>query len=260
MLTFLAVALGGGPALLSLIITLVLLTLLAYLAVPLRVLTARGSLAAYLFGLVFLLIGGLPYLFLMVLFVFLGAVATRYHIGEKKKRKVSEGTEGERDIGNVLAHVLLPSGILLISLIPGPYSLGGLTPFLYTSALAFGAADTFASEIGVLGGTPYSILGKGKIPIGTNGGVSLLGELAGFAGAFLLTLFGALAFEIFSTTQGGDFLLWVLLAAIAGWIGCQVDSVLGATAEEKGLLGKNHVNLLAMAFTIPVALGLYLIL
>ena len=36
-----------------------------------------------------------------------------------------------------------------------------------------------------------------------------------------------------------------VLITIVGWIGCQVDSVLGALLENKGYIGKHSVNFLA---------------
>ncbi len=34
---------------------------------------------------------------------------------------------------------------------------------------------------------------------------------------------------------------------IIGWIGCQIDSLLGATLENRGLIGKGQVNALSIA-------------
>ena len=36
-----------------------------------------------------------------------------------------------------------------------------------------------------------------------------------------------------------------VLIAIVGWIGCQVDSILGALLENEGYIGKHSVNFLA---------------
>ncbi len=247
----------GLPGFALLAITLVLLTLLAIAAVPLRVLTRFGSIVAYGFGVFFLLVGGVPYLLLMVVFVTLGGLATRYRLAEKRWRKVSEGIEGERRTGNVLAHTIPGALLLLLAFIPGVSASSSLIAFLYTSALAFGAADTYASEIGVLSPRPVSIVGGGFVPPGTDGGITLLGEAAAFAGGYFLSLCGALAFEVFDHIPGNSFLLFVLLATAAGWIGCQLDSLLGATLERRGYLGKNQVNLIAMVLTMVMALGMW---
>jgi uncharacterized membrane protein len=38
------------------------------------------------------------------------------------------------------------------------------------------------------------------------------------------------------------------IIATIGWIGCQLDSVLGELMENRGLLGKHSVNFLATSF------------
>ena len=48
---------------------------------------------------------------------------------------------------------------------------------MYVGCVATAAADTMASEIGVTGGIPYMITTLRKVPIGTNGGVTMTGEL-----------------------------------------------------------------------------------
>jgi len=36
------------------------------------------------------------------------------------------------------------------------------------------------------------------------------------------------------------------MVTAVGWIGCQVDSVLGATLENRGLIGKGQVNAISI--------------
>ena len=40
------------------------------------------------------------------------------------------------------------------------------------------------------------------------------------------------------------------MIALIGWLGCQVDSVLGAVLENRGLMTKGTVNAAAIAFGI----------
>ena len=252
-----AVLAGGLTGEVALFIAGVLLALLAVAAVPLHVLTWKGSATAFLFGVFFLLVGGYPYLLLMVLFVALGGIATRYRLAEKRWRKVAEGIEGERRAGNVLAHTIPGAAILLVALLPVWNPDATFVAFVYTAALAFGAADTYASEIGVLSPRPVNILGGGEVPPGTDGGITLLGEVAAFAGGFFLVLLGGIGFQFFEGVPGLKFLSWVLLATLAGWVGCQLDSVLGATLERHDILGKNGVNMLAMFGTLALAFAIW---
>lgn len=51
------------------------------------------------------------------------------------------------------------------------------------------AADTFSSELGILSSSPPRLITSPtlrKVPPGTNGGVTLIGTLAGFLGAFVI--------------------------------------------------------------------------
>lgn len=65
------------------------------------------------------------------------------------------------------------------------------------------AADTFSSELGILSKSRPRLLTSWnfrEVPPGTNGGVTLTGTLAGFAGAFIIALTAASLLP-FSTTN-----------------------------------------------------------
>ena len=44
---------------------------------------------------------------------------------------------------------------------------------------------------------------------------------------------------------------------IAGFLGCQLDSVLGESLENRGLLTKHGVNFLGMLGAVLIAAGIY---
>ncbi len=228
---------------------------LAILSVRFQVLTATASVTAAVLGIAFLVLGGIPYLAVMLFFVFEGAVVTRYRLSEKQAQKVGEGKQGERGVANVLAHTVIPLILVLPIALPGTDAYSDLAPFLFTAAISFGAADTFASEIGVLAPGAVSILGFAPVKPGTNGGISLRGELAALGATLLTAAFGFLAFWIAGSALAAEGVLWLLGIALAGWLGCQVDSVVGASAENRGWIGKSSVNLIGMAATVGIAAG-----
>ena len=81
-----------------------------------------------------------------------------------------------------------------------------------------------------------------SVPAGTNGGMSPTGTIAAFIGALIIAISGVLLSPDNSTLSNES--LFVLITII-GWLGCQVDSVLGALLENRGYLGKHSVNFLA---------------
>jgi uncharacterized protein (TIGR00297 family) len=87
------------------------------------------------------------------------------------------------------------------------------------ASIAAAAADTFASEIGVLSKKqPYYILSRKKVPAGISGGVTLLGMSASAAGASLIALTHVCFFKT-SLVAG-------ILVGL-GVLGSIVDSVIG---------------------------------
>ena len=50
----------------------------------------------------------------------------------------------------------------------------------------------------------------------------------------------------------------MVVVSVIGWLGCQVDSILGALFENKGLIGKHTVNFLATLSGAIMAIGFYL--
>lgn len=92
-------------------------------------------------------------------------------------------------------------------------------------ALAASAADTWATEIGVLSKSqPRSILTLQPVDAGVSGGVSLSGTMAAFAAAGLLAAAPGL-------------LGWPAAAAwaalVGGVAGCMLDSLLGASLQSR---------------------------
>lgn len=232
---------------------------LAAVAVVAGALTRPAGALAAAFGSVIVLLAGFPYLALLALFVLASSLATRYGFEEKKRRKVQEGRAGERGISNVLAHIVIPTALVTAAALrPAQFS-PLLLALTYTSAIAFGAADTFASEFGVLSDRARSILSGRPVPPGTNGGVSIRGELYALLGAAVTGVVGGGLGWFDGVGMSGLFVV-VGGATAAGFVACQVDSLLGELGENRGYLGKGSVNFLGMLSAVVFAAGLYLAL
>jgi len=103
----------------------------------------------------------------------------------------------------------------------------------YVGSYAFGAADTFASEIGMLSKSQPRLITTWRIvPSGTNGGVTLLGFAVSALGALLVGLSGSFSFSI----ENGLCFDWTvaLTGLVVGVVGTVIDSILGATLQYSG--------------------------
>lgn len=219
------------------------LTGLSILAYALRALDLLGAVASFFLGLEVALLGGVPWLVLMTIFPVVGVVATRVGYRRKAERRVAEAAGGERGVANVLGNGLGP-GLAALALLFQPFVPETAVALAFASALAAVTADTVASEIGVLRPRARRILPPfARVPAGGNGAVSLVGQAAALAGATLISAAAAFLLPLPGSVA------WV--PAVAGFLGCQLDSVLGATLERDegrpGPLSKQDVNFIASA-------------
>lgn len=169
----------------------------------------------------------------MLAFFILGAMATRYQMDYKKTLHVDEEKGGVRGYINVFAN-----GLVSVCAAIG-YGVTQHPIFIaaYLGSVATAAADTVAGEIGVCSGKPVLITTFEPVPEGTNGGVSFVGELAGLFGAVFVSasavLLGVADFSIF------------IAAVVGGFIGTNLDSLIGELCENKKMWGNAGTNFLA---------------
>jgi uncharacterized protein (TIGR00297 family) len=138
------------------------------------------------------------------------------------------------------------------------YALGiqgsDLAAVAYISAVAVAAADTTASELGVLSEPTYLITTGARVPPGTDGGISFHGTLWCALASLVASFIGWLV--IIQPPFDPLFLVPVTM----GVAGCMMDSLIGATLERRGAVGKLHVNILSMGFGAILAAVIFLVL
>ena len=210
-----------------------------------KLLDRWGTFVAFLIGAVILFSTTIRWFFLLFLFFLLGFLVTKFRFTEKKKRGVLENGGGMRKAKSVAANGFVPAVIALFSVGLSQQRL--VIPFIASIAIA--SSDTFASEIGVLCRRAYLITTLKRVDAGTNGGVSWLGQFAALVGAVMIPV---VAFFIV-----GIPVYWVGLCIFVGFLGCQIDSLLGATFQGMGrtgaslpsnaFLSNSDVNLISVA-------------
>jgi len=218
------------------------LSLLAYYK---KLLTWDGSLAALIVGIVIGCVGGISWILLLLLFLVTSFAATIYKLGVKKQKGVQEGKSGERTWRNVLAN---GAPALIIALLASDYlhvmdrTTGSV---LFLCAISVAAADTLASEIGVLAKKTWFITTMKPVKAGIDGGISLPGQASAAAAAIYTGIVGILVFHL----MDGMAFNWlhIILIADIGFLGCQLDSFIGATLETKGKVSKLTNNLVSIS-------------
>jgi uncharacterized protein (TIGR00297 family) len=248
----------------TIIISLSVCILLGLFTYMRRILDLRGSVMAAVLG-VFLIIWSDFFWFLMMLtFLFASYWVTMWKYSKKTELGLGEGEKGERGIVNVLANGIIPFSIAVFS---GPLNeiSSGLPGMLFLVAISIATADTFASEIGVLAKNPRLITDPGTIvEPGVNGGVTLLGNVAALVGALVVSLVGLLLMtDMFMDTGIHELragIPIVMIPLVLGWVGCQLDSVLGATLQNKGVIGNNMVNFITILAMVLATAPFYILL
>ena len=178
---------------------------------------------------------------LLAFFLF-GNLVTKYKYEKKAALGVAESNRGMRDINNALGNGLSP----LIFAISFAISRNAIFLIGFSGSVATACADTFSTEIGQADGRPRLITTLKRVPVGTNGGVSLPGIGAALLGSALISLVSL----TFPLNLDMDKRTSFTICLISGFMGSLADSVLGATLEDRNpfKLNKHHVNILATLF------------
>ena len=227
-----------------------------YFAYRARAMDLSGLFSGALIGLLLIVFADVRWFVILLVFFVLGSGTTRYRFDYKRRLGVEEGKSGVRGYQNVFANgIVAAAAAVMYGVTQHPACIA-----LFLGAVATAAADTVASEIGVTGQTPRLITTFERVRAGTNGGVTLVGELA--AGLASLVI-GLVAFLLGVADPA-----MLLVTVAAGLVGTNVDSVIGALFENRGLIGNSGTNLLAtlaggvfaalffVGATVPSAVGI----
>ena len=244
----------SGPNTGNLVVTVGLVALLLVLSSRARMLDATGSKAAALLGLIVGGLGHWTWLLILLGFLLSSHKATKWRFEEKTALGLCESSDGHRGWTNVVANGAIPGLICIYAYLSEDWT---NVVWIFGAAVAVAASDTFASEIGCLDPRVRMITTFKPCQQGENGGFSPNGQLAAAVGSSVVASLTALAWWL--TVDAGEVEAMQLtgMLALIGWLGCQIDSYLGALLENRGYLTKGSVNALAISGGV-VLMGAYL--
>eukprot|EP00112_Aurelia_sp_Birch-Aquarium-sp1_P008998 Seg2007.7 transcript_id=Seg2007.7/GoldUCD/mRNA.D3Y31 product="Transmembrane protein 19" protein_id=Seg2007.7/GoldUCD/D3Y31 len=219
-------------------------------------LNLSGAVCAVLVGFTLTLAN---YCFFTTLLAFFASSSFWTRWKAEKKRKIEAGFKegGQRNWMQVICNGGVPTAISIIYLLeigskesPVNYArdfTGSMLSMTILGALACCNGDTWSSEIGTAIGskTPRLITTFKKVPVGTNGGVTISGTIASVIGGLLIglvyygTLFSLSFIDSFPMEYPPQWPI-IVLGCIAGFTGSVVDSILGATMQYSGFCEKER--------------------
>jgi len=214
---------------------------LGYLAYRAGIADMSGLLSATLVGVLIIAFTDVWWFLLLLTFYLLGGGFTKYKYRYKQSLGIAQGKGGARGYKNVFSNSLVAI-VASIGYTIFPHA-ANIFLYIYLGSVATATGDTLASEIGTTyKGKPRMITTLKEVEPGVDGGVSSLGEIAAIFGSMVIALF-ALLVGVIEIDQ--YCLLGMSIITISGFVGTNIDSLLGATMQKRGILSNNGVNLAA---------------
>ncbi len=225
-------------------ITMVFSLILGYLAYRAKIADLSALFSAALLGVLIIVFADITWFILLLTFFILGGAFTKYKYKLKEELGLAQSKDGVRSYENVFSNSLMA---LILALLYGIYpQYAEIMTFAYLGTVATATGDTLASEIGSTARSqPIMITTLKPVHTGVDGAVSLLGEIAAIMGAMVIGILAVL-FSVLpgsDNTSGACFV--ILITTLGGFLGTNVDSLLGATLQKRGLLSNSGVNLAA---------------
>ena len=234
---------SGGLVSGNIVVTTMLIFALVAASLRARILDGQGVFAAALLGFFVGCLGHWTWLLMLLCFLLSSHLATKWRFDEKTARGLNESTDGHRGWINVAANGGMPAIVALLAFLIEDWEHG---LWMFAAAVAVATSDTWASEIGCLDDRVRMITTLKPCEAGVNGGFSPNGQLAAATGGILIGITALIASLIMFSTTVTDGILVAGVVAGLGILGCQIDSVLGAVLENRGLLTKGSVNALSI--------------
>jgi uncharacterized protein (TIGR00297 family) len=219
---------GVYPGVVPWLVVNAVLALAGYFA---RSVTFSGAFGGWILGTIIILCSGWPMYVALLVFFVLGTGVTKLGYRRKADLGLAQEQGGRRGFGHAFAN----AGVATICAIAvsRAIDLEVLLPvyLMGIASLATAAADTTASEIGqLIGKRPFLPLTLKRVPVGTEGAVSIEGTLAGLAGGFAVAVAGVLGLDYGYLPAAGIQAGWKAIALVtaSAFAGSYIESIAGS--------------------------------
>ena len=218
----------------------------AFVGYRAKTVSRSGAVAGFCVGLLIYAGGGAGAWILLFVTFLAASITSRLGLQRKMMLGIAEERGGRRGAGNAIANCGVAAAAA-VAVAATPYGASALLAVV--ASLAAGGSDTVASEIGkAWGRSTFLITSFRRVTAGTPGAMSLEGTAAGMIAAFGLAAVGVAAALIPASA-----IITVVVAATAGAV---VESALGATLEEAGVVNNDLLNFINTSVATAVALWL----
>lgn len=166
-----------------------------------RSVSFSGAVGGWILGAILIFGAGWPMYVALLAFFVIGTAATKLGYSRKARLGLAQEGGGRRGFSHAFSNVGVAAicAIAVSRLSRGPLDPDGgmvLAYLMGIASLATAAADTTASEIGqLLGRRAFLPLTLRRVPVGTEGAISVEGTVAGIVAGFLVALAGVTAFD-----------------------------------------------------------------
>ena len=195
-----------------------------------------GALGGWVLGTIIIVCAGWPLYVALLAFFVTGTAVTKLGYQRKAKAGLAQEGGGRRGFSHAFSNVGV-AAICAIAVMRGSRTeetaleLMTLAYLMGIASLATAAADTTASEIGqLIGRRAFLPLTLQRVPVGTEGAISIEGTLAGAFGGAIVAIAGVLAFDYrFPRPSGPETgVTAMLLVAACAFAGSYLESIAGS--------------------------------
>jgi uncharacterized protein (TIGR00297 family) len=173
------------------IVWLVVNTILAIAGYVAKSVDVSGAVGGWILGTIIILFGGWQLYVVLLAFFVIGTATTKLGYRRKARLGLAQEKGGRRGFSHAFSNVGMAAMLALVA----SMSNDGVRFWLAAAAaLATATADTTASEVGQwIGRRTFLPLTLRRVPVGTEGAISIEGTLAGIVAGFFVAVIASLA-------------------------------------------------------------------